>query len=135
MATTLGARVRKGKNFSANEEQQLCQSFMHISQVPRTGNGQRVVAFWERVCKYYHENRPLGIIERPSRLLETKWGIVKHDVDKFCGVYKSVLSCRESGTSLDDILERALELYKQRHHRQQMFVFLHYWRILKDVPR
>ena len=37
---------------------------------------------------------------------------MKHDVVKFCGVYKSVLSCRESGTSLDDILEQALELYK-----------------------
>ena len=117
MAMTLGARVRKGKNFSADEEQQLCWSFMHILQDPRTGNGQRAVAFWERVCKLYHENRPLGIAERPSRSLETKWGIVKHDVAKFCSVYKSVLSCRESGTSLDDILERELELYKQRHPR------------------
>ena len=67
--------------------------------------------------------------------METKWGILKHDVAKFCGVYKIVLSCRESGTSLDDILERALELYKQRHPKQRPFVFLHCWRILKDVPR
>ena len=105
MVTTFATRVRKGKNFSADEEQQLCRSFMHILQDPRTSNGQRAVAFWKRVCKHYHENRPLGTPERPSRSLETKWGVVKHDVAKFCGIYKSVLSCRESGTSLDDILE------------------------------
>ena len=93
------------------------------------------MSFWERVCKHYHDNRPLGTPERPSRSLKTKWGVVKHDVAKFCGVYKSVLSCRESGTSVDDILERAFELYKQRHPRQQPFVFLQCWRILKDVPR
>ena len=106
------AKVRKGKIFFADEEQQLCWSFMYILHDPRIGNGQQAVAFWERVCKHYHENRPLGTPERPSRSLETKWGVVKHDVAKFCGVYKSVLSCRELGTSLDHIFEQALELYK-----------------------
>ena len=69
------------------------------------------------MCKHYHENRPIGIREKSSRSLELKWGVVKHDVAKFCRVCKSVLSCRESGTSLDDILEQALELYKHRYPR------------------
>ena len=77
------------------------------------------------MCKYYHENQPFGAGERPSRLLETKWEAVKHDVAKFCGVYKSVLSYRELETLLDDFLERALELYKHRHFKQQPFVFVH----------
>ena len=106
---------------------------MHISQDPRIGNGQQAGAFWKRVCKYYHENQPFGAGERPSRLLETKWGVVKHDVAKFYGVYKRVLNYRELETSLDDGLERALELYKHRHSKQQPFVFVHCWRILNDV--
>jgi hypothetical protein len=47
--------------------------------------------------------------------LETKWGVIKHDVAKFCGVYKSVVALNESGTFVEDVLERALELYKVKH--------------------
>ena len=107
---------------------------MYVSQDPRIGNGQRVAAFWERVWKHYLENRPFCRPEKLNRSLETKWGSVKHDVAKFCGVYKTVLNSRESGTSLEDVLERALDLYKVRHPKQQPFVFVHYWRILRDVP-
>ena len=53
-------------------------------------------------------------------------------MSKFCGVYKSVLSLNQSGTSLEDVLERALDLYKVLHPKQQLFLFVHCWRILKD---
>jgi hypothetical protein len=46
--------------------------------------------------------------------LETKWGTIKHDVAKFIGVYNQVVGCRELRTSLDDVLQRALELYKNQ---------------------
>ena len=108
---------------------------LHVSQDPVVGNGQRATAFWERITKHYQENRLGGCAERPSRSLETKWGVIKHDVSKFCGVYKSILLLRESGTSGEDVLDRALDLYKVRHPKQQPFVFVHCWRLLKDVPR
>ena len=34
----------------------------------------------------------MGCGEKPSRSLETKWGVIKHDVLKFCGAYKLMLS-------------------------------------------
>lgn len=46
---------------------------------------------------------------RPARSLETKWGHIKHDVSKFCGAYKQVFDIRESGTSLDDVVEKSLQ--------------------------
>jgi hypothetical protein len=39
------------------------------------------------------------------------------------------------GHLLEDVLERALEFYKDRHPKQQGFVFLHCWHLLKEVPR
>ena len=74
---------------------------------------------------HYQENRPSGCVERPSRSLETKWGIIKHDVSKFCGVYKSVLSLNQSSTFPEDVLDRSLDLYKVRHLKQQSFLFVH----------
>jgi hypothetical protein len=67
--------------------------------------------------------------------LETKWGLIKHNIAKFCGVYNSVFALNESGISSQDVLEHALELYKVKHPKQLSFVFLHYWLLLKDVPR
>lgn len=69
------------------------------------------------------------------KILETKWGVIKHDVAKFVGVYSQVLKLQESGTSLEDVLQQALELYRVKHPKQQGFLYIHCWMILKDVPR
>jgi hypothetical protein len=135
MVTTTSARTRKGKNFSQDEERQLCRSFLHVSQDPINGNGQRATAFWERIWTHYKANRPIGGEERRARSLETKWGAMKHDCAKFAGVYKAVSDCQESGTSLGDVMQRALDLYKVKHPKQSPFVFLHCWTLLREVPR
>ena len=72
---------------------------------------------------------------RPARSLELQWSHIKHDVAKFSGVFKQVSDCKESGAPAEDILERALEFYKDRHPKHQGFVFLHCWHLLKAVPR
>ena len=125
----------KGNFFSQDEERQLCRSVLHVSQDPVVGNGQWATAFWERITKHYQGNQLGGCAKRPSRSLETKWRVIKHDVSTFCGVYNSILMLREFGTSTEDVLDRVLDLYKVRYPKQQPFVFVHCWRLLKDVPR
>jgi hypothetical protein len=122
MVTTTSGRTRKGKNFYQDKEHQLCRSFLHVLQDPINGNGQRATAFWNRIWKHYKANRPIGGEERPSCLLETKWGAVKHDCAKFGSVYKAVSDCQESSTLLEDVMQRALELYKVKHPKQSPFV-------------
>ena len=135
MATTLASKAKKGKNFSSEEERQLCRSFLHVSQDPIAGNGQRAGAFWDRIARHYQEHKPHGKEDRPARSLETKWGAIKHDVAKFVAVHSQVLNLKESGTSLEDVLQRALELYRVKHPKQQGFLYIHCWTILKDIPR
>ena len=135
MATQEAGKGKKGKNFSADEERALCRSFLAVSQDPVCGNGQRNTAFWERITTNYNHNKPRSCPIRPARSLESKWSHIKHDVAKFSGVFKQVSDCRESGASAEDVLERALEFYKDRHPKQQGFAFLHCWHLLKEVPR
>jgi hypothetical protein len=66
------------KNFVPNEERQLTRSVLVISQDPICGNQQKSSAFWERIFLHYDECRPGGF--RPARSLESKWGLIKHDV-------------------------------------------------------
>ena len=135
MAHVLAGKTCKGKNFSAEEERSLCRSFLAVSQDPICGNGQRNSAFWDRITAHFNQSKPRSNPVRPARSLETKWGHIKHDVGKFCGAYKQVFDCRESGTSLDDVVEKTLQFYRDRHPKQQAFVYLHCWQVLKDVPR
>jgi hypothetical protein len=135
MATGASQRQSRGRNFVNEEEIQCCRSFLHISQDPVVGNGQRKEALWERVALHYNQNRPAGLHVCPARSLEWKWGTIKHDVARFVGVYKQVFDTKESGTTLDDVLRDALELYKVRDPKQHSFVYLHCWIILRDIPR
>lgn len=125
----------KGKNFTANEERCLCRSFLAVSQDPVCGNGQRKTAFWERITTHFNRSKPRFAPTRPARSLESKWSHIKHDVAKFVGAHKQVSDARESRVSAEDVLERALEYYKDRHPKQQPFAFLHCWVVLKEVPR
>jgi hypothetical protein len=128
-------KVRKGKNFTVEEDKQLCRSFLSISQDPIVGNGQKSSSFWEHVAKSYNLHTPLGCCDRNARLLECKWGTIRHDVSKFCGVYSQVLGMHLSGVSSDDILERAILLYKEKSPKQIPFTYIDCWLILKGVPR
>ena len=123
----------KGKNFNRAEEEQLCISVLFVSQDRIVGNQQRAGVFWERITEHYDEHRPDA--PRPQRSLETKWGLIKHDVSSFCGVYAQVLRLNKSGTSAADTLRHARELYRQKSPKKQEFCFEHCWCLLKDHPK
>ena len=123
----------KGKNFNRAEEEQLCRSVLYVSQDRIVGNQQKAGVFWERISEHYDEHRP--DVVRPQRSLETKWGLIKHDVSAFCGVYAQVLRLNKSGTSVADTLRRSRELYQQKSAKKQEFVFEHCWVLLKDHPK
>ena len=135
MTHQTAGKPRKGRNFSAEEERSLCRSFLAISQDQICGNGQCNYAFWDRITAHFNQSKPRSNLVRPARSLETKRGHIKQDVGKFCGAYKQVFNCRESGTSLDDVVEKSLQFYLDRHPKQQAFAYLHCWHVLKDVPR
>ena len=62
-----------------------------------------------------------------------KWGVIKHDVAKFYGVYKFVLQLNQYQMALKDVLNPALNLYKVKHPKHQVFISIHYWCLLKDI--
>jgi hypothetical protein len=95
----------KGKNFIRVEEEQLCKSVMLVSQDCEVENQQKAGVFWERITQHYNENRPDGV--RPLRSLETKWGLIKHNVSKFYGIYNQIQLLHKSGSSAADTLRDA----------------------------
>jgi hypothetical protein len=80
--------------------------------------------FWDRVCEDYKKNKPSCGIEQLTRSLETKWGIIKYDVAKFCGCDNFVIALNESRSFQEDTLQKALELYKLKDLKHQSFTFI-----------
>ncbi len=69
--------------FFPNEDAQLCHSFLHVPQDLIANNGKKYNALWDQITEHYNQNCLIGLCERLARLLESKWGIKKHDVIKF----------------------------------------------------
>jgi hypothetical protein len=97
-------KARKGKKIVVDEEQQLCCSSLHISQDLMIGNQQKFATFWDRVQNHFNESHSASCAPRFALSLETKWGIIKHDVAKFVGHYTIMLALCESRTWTKDIL-------------------------------
>lgn len=126
-------RRRKGKNFSPDEESALCRCFLAVSQGPVVENGQKTGSMWDRVAASFNEKvQAQGRAPRSARSLESKWGTIKHDVSIFVGCHASV---ENSGSSVEDVIEKALELYRLKHPKGGSFLHLHCWRILHEVPQ
>ena len=123
----------KGKNFIRVEEEQLCVSVMFVSQDRVVGNQQKAGVFWERITEHYNANRLDGM--RPLRSSETKWGLLKHNVSKFCGIYNQIQRMHKSGNNAADTLRDAKELYRPKNTKNTYFLFDHCWLLLKDCPR
>jgi hypothetical protein len=113
----------------------LCCSFLHILQDLVIGNKQKSTTFWDRVQNHFNELCLDSCALRSIRSLETKWGIIKHDVAKFVGHYTTVLVLCESRIGIQNTLQRALDLYKTRHLKHQTFTFIHVWYVLKNILR
>jgi hypothetical protein len=128
-------RTTKGKNFTDNEERQVCRSFLAISQDPITGVGQKATVFWDRVFVHYNHHKPEGYPDRSAQSLDTKWGHIRHDVAKFNGCYDQVIALRESGTSMDDNIQKSIALYRLKNAAKPDFLYLHCWFVLREVPR
>ena len=105
MARLEARKGKKGKIFNNTEERILYCNFLQVSQDPISGNEQHNMAFWDHITRHYNETKPHANPACPARLLETKWEHIKHDVSKFCRLYKAVYDCRESNTSVDNVLE------------------------------
>ena len=96
------------------------------------GNHQKAGVFWERIAKHYNANLPDGV--RPLQSLETKWGLIKHNVLKFCGIYNQIQRMHKSGSSVTNTLRDAKELYRQKMPKIQILFFSIVGCYSKTVP-
>ena len=69
-------------------------------------------------------------MHRPQRSLESKWGIINHNVSKFMGAYATVCDLDESRTTEDDRIDKAKVIYQDSSKNNKPFIYMECWRVL-----
>jgi hypothetical protein len=98
------------------------------------GNDQKGDSFWKRIGEAYNENRHKNFPERKPTALKGRWHKkINPSVQKFVGCYKQALAVKKSGSSEDDIVSAACDIYYQDGHEK--FTFHSAWKLLRDEPK
>uniref|UniRef100_A0A336KE48 CSON006713 protein n=1 Tax=Culicoides sonorensis TaxID=179676 RepID=A0A336KE48_CULSO len=116
----------KTRNFSIEEDYQLCKSWKIISEDPIHGTDQSRTKFWINVQQH------LG--ERPVDSLRQRFGVISRNVSKFVGIYSSDLRLNQSGKSSVDKFDDAVEMFK-KEMKVRSFQFRSCWEVLKDTQK
>jgi hypothetical protein len=84
------------------------------------GSGQKTKTFWDRVQQHYNKKSTSNMCEnRHARNLETKLGLIKHNISKFVGcIHRSLVALNEFGTFAEDTLQKALKFYENKLPKQ-----------------
>jgi hypothetical protein len=61
--------------------------------------------------------------------------VINKDIACFAGCHLVVTVLKESGNTVEDILDKSYELFKIKHAKGLPFTFIHCWRILRVVPK
>jgi len=87
----------------------------HLLQDPIIRNKKKNQVFWEKITTHYNNNQPFYCAKHPTKNLETKWGMIKHDVIKFCDNYQAMAIFNKSKKSFENTLQKVLEFFKAKH--------------------
>ncbi|XBJ19308.1 hypothetical protein VPH35_010296 [Triticum aestivum] len=129
--------IRTG-SYTQDEDKLICQTWMEISQDPRTDAQQKGIVFWTRVHKTFHErklfepyqfesNRGVGSIQK-------RWLFIQQECNKYQDAFESVQARPVSRTGVGDMAFQSLEAFKARHN-DKPFTLMHCWTMINNCPK
>ncbi|KAL4619612.1 hypothetical protein ACB092_06G092400 [Castanea dentata] len=121
----------RGINFSAKEDKLLVAAWLNTSVNLVYGNKQHKTTFYDKIAKYFKDYKTDST--RSISSLTTRWGTINRETIEFCGSLAKIEAKNESGTTVDDKIVKARELFKEIHG--YFFQYEHCWLMLKDFPK
>ncbi|KAI7965545.1 hypothetical protein MJO29_001293 [Puccinia striiformis f. sp. tritici] len=126
---------RKGsrsKNYDDKEDIKICISWLNISQDPLNSTNQAGDTFWKRVGEHYKSSREDEYKFRTWQSVKSRWHILQHAVNKFCG---AVELANKSGENLEDHMTSALRFHKATSEKGKKFTHMQCYNILHKAPK
>ena len=131
---------KRQNNFSKEEDLFICRAFVNISQDPIKGNDRKATTFWTAVQDkfnelYKEESEDYDeTLDRTADALMHRFKRTIHkEMQDFNKAYKAVSDENKSGYTPQDIVDAALEQYKEEHGKA--FRFQHCVETLRKMPK
>ncbi|KAE8811842.1 putative DBINO protein [Hordeum vulgare] len=125
-------------SYIQDEDKLICNSWMEISQDPRTGAQQKVLVFWTRVHKTFHEREMFEAYQitsdRGITSIQKSWLFIQQECNKYCAALESIEARPMSGLGIGDMAFQYVEAFKARHN-DKPFTLTHCWTIINDCPK
>ncbi|XP_028077215.1 glutathione S-transferase T3-like [Camellia sinensis] len=131
-----GKSVQRGQAFLIEEDKNLCNAWLEISQDPIRGTNQKKEKLWERISAKYHELLPsYNSGSRTTKSLQCCMALIMKAINKFQGCVRSVERLNPSGASEIDYMDQAKILFAQDPEERKGFQYYHVWPILKEAEK
>ncbi|XP_073153266.1 uncharacterized protein [Henckelia pumila] len=125
----------RSTNYAIEEDKLLCHVYLDVSQNPIIGINQSKDRFWSRIEEAYNVGKSERMQERNKRSMQCRMQVILRAVRKLCGCVSIIEKLNPSGTSEEDILNRAKDLMMQDKNFTKGFKFDHVWPILKEMEK
>lgn len=127
------SEIKRRKNWTEEEDEQLCRSWLAISKDPVKGTDQQKGDFWKAV-KQHAETEVSSICGRPIDGIRQRFGSLSHQVAKFVGCVAFVERLNSSGTTITDRYQQARKMFLEEAGLKNFKIQTCY-DILKNEPK
>ncbi|XP_074376189.1 glutathione S-transferase T3-like [Apium graveolens] len=124
---------KRSKNFLIEEDMLLISGWLNISMDPVQGSNQTHTSYWNRIWKYFEENKGGITSERTANSLCNRWCTINEKVAKFIGFYNQICGRNQSGSNEQDKVDQAIEMYERI--MKEKFMFMRHWNSLRFSPK
>nr|POE64311.1 glutathione s-transferase t3 [Quercus suber] len=93
--------LKRGTNFSVDEDNILVSAWLNTSIDPVHGNELKHERFWAKIWQYFCQCSPSGST-RTAGSLQSRWGIINRETSRFCGFITALEATPHSGTTKQD---------------------------------
>ncbi|POW11672.1 hypothetical protein PSHT_08357 [Puccinia striiformis] len=125
----------RSKNYDGEEDVRICKLWLHVSQDPLNLTNQAGDTFWKRVGEHYESMRDDTSKFRTWTSVKSRWQILQHAVNKFCGAIEQVKLSNQSGVNAEDQFNNALKYYKATSDKNKKFSHLQCYYVLHEAPK
>ncbi|KAI7953468.1 hypothetical protein MJO28_006015 [Puccinia striiformis f. sp. tritici] len=111
----------RSKNYDDEEDIKICHSWLEVSQDPLNSTNHAGDTCWKRVGEHYESTRDDDALYRTWSSVKSRWQILQHAVNKFCGAVQHVKLANKSGETIQDHITKALACYKATSEKGKKF--------------
>ncbi|KAL6494195.1 hypothetical protein OROGR_030995 [Orobanche gracilis] len=121
------------RNWTIEEDVALTRAWLYISVDADVGADQSSGTLWSRILQVWRNNMDVYDVARKTNALACRWGLIQTVVNKFHGYYEQLERQPPSGSTPEDLKNKALLMYKEMEAR--IFKYEHCWEIMKNNPK